>query len=103
MQFRVLDEKGIRGIEDYASRVIRDKKYKVWVDENRTITRLHDLTDDPFEKVNLMQSDNHAHLQAIHKFQTVVDSMPEKDARPIYEPRKALPWDVKYDGSINIK
>lgn len=98
-----LDEKGIRGIDDYASRVIRDKQYKVWVDKNRSITRLHDLTDDPFEKVNLIQSDNSAHLRAIKKFQAVVDSMPERDARPIYEPRLALPWDVKFDSSKNIR
>jgi len=91
-----LDEKGIRGIHDYASRVIRDKRYKVWVDENRSITRLHDLVLDPLEEENLIKSNKPWHLQALSKFQAIVESFPEKDARPIYEQRQALPWDVQY-------
>ena len=93
-----VDEKGIRGLSDYAPRVIRDKQYKVWVDTNRSITRLHDLIPDPQEEVNLINSSKPDHLKAIKKFQAVVDSMPEKDARPLYEPRQALPWDVEYTG-----
>jgi arylsulfatase A-like enzyme len=91
-----VDEKGIRGLNDYASRVIRDKQYKIWVDTNRSITRLHDLNNDPLEEVNLLHSSKSEHLQAIKKFRAVVDSLPEKDARPFYEPRQALPWDVTY-------
>ena len=93
-----VDEKGIRGLHDYASRVIRDKQYKVWVDENRTITRLHDLKLDPLEELNLIQSTQAEHLRAIQKFRTVLEALPEKDARPFYEPRQALPWDIKYTG-----
>jgi len=93
-----VDSLGIRGIHDFASRVIRDKKYKVWVDENRSITRLHDLAVDPLEKVNLINSSKPEHIQAIKKFQAVVDLLPEKDARPLYEPREALPWDVHFEG-----
>jgi len=91
-----LDEKGIRGVHAYASRVIRDKQYKVWVDENRSITRLHDLVLDPMEEENLINSNKPEHLQVLAKFQAIVESLPEKDARPLYEPRQALPWDVPY-------
>jgi arylsulfatase A-like enzyme len=93
-----VDEKGIRGIHDYASRVIRDTQYKVWVDTNRAMTRLHDLMRDPLEEVNLIQSTEPGHLRAIEKFRTVLDALPEKDARPLYETRQALSWDVKYTG-----
>ena len=91
-----LDKDGIRGIDDFASRVIRDKQFKVWVSEQKTITRLHDLTKDPFEKNNLVKSNNPEHLAAMKKFQAVVDTLPDKDARPLYTPRAANPWDKKF-------
>ncbi|HUV65006.1 MAG TPA: hypothetical protein VMW24_13995, partial [Sedimentisphaerales bacterium] len=90
-----LDEKGVRGQVDYTERVIRDKRYKVWVNEQRKITQLYDLQTDPLEQKNLIESAKSEHLAAIEKFQAVVDTMPEKDARPGYTPRKANPWGKK--------
>ncbi len=90
-----LDEKGVRGKVDYTERVIRDKRYKVWVSEQREISQLYDLRRDPFEENNLIASTRPEHLAAIKKFQAVVDSMPEKDGRPLYKPRKPNPWDKK--------
>jgi len=88
-----LDERGVRGKHDYASRVIRDKRYKVWVDERAKITRLYDLKVDPWEQKNLIDSTEPEHIRARRKFQKVVDTMPVKDARPQYDPRPANPWD----------
>ena len=90
-----LDKEGVRGKVDYTERVIRDKHYKVWVSEQRKISQLYDLISDPFEKNNLIGSTKPEHLIAIRKFQAVVDWMPEKDARPQYQPRKSNPWDRK--------
>jgi arylsulfatase A-like enzyme len=92
----ILDEKGIRGVNDFASRVIRDKQFKVWVSEEQKITRLHDLSADPWEETNLLDGDlKDDQTAALKKFQAVVDSLPAKDARPLYEPRAANPWDKK--------
>jgi arylsulfatase A-like enzyme len=88
-----LDDQGVRGQHDYASRVIRDKRYKVWVDEKARITQLYDLKTDPWEQTNLIESQLPAHVEAKRKFQKVVDSMPAYDARLKYEPRRANPWD----------
>ncbi|MFC1635322.1 sulfatase-like hydrolase/transferase [Planctomycetota bacterium] len=88
-----LDEKGVRGKVDYTERVIRDKRYKVWVSKERKISQLYDLLSDAFEENNLITSTKPEHLIAIGKFQVVVDAMPEKDARPQYKPRKPNPWD----------
>jgi len=93
-----LDEKGVRGQVDYTERVIRDKRYKVWVSEQRKISQLYDLRSDPLEQKNLIESAKPEHLAAIKKFQAVVDTMPEKDARPGYTPRKANPWEKKLPG-----
>ncbi len=90
-----LDEAGVRGKVDFASRVIRDKRYKVWISEEKRIIRLHDLRDDPRESVNLLGSDKPEHAAALKKFQAVLDTLPDQDARPLYTPRAANPRDRK--------
>jgi arylsulfatase A-like enzyme len=94
-----LDEKGIRGIHDFAPRVIRDKHFKVWVNPAKKIERLHDLIDDPWEETNLLDGDlDDGQQTALRKFQTVVDALPDRDARPLYEPGAPNPWDKKPTG-----
>lgn len=88
-----LDEEGVRPRRDFGPRVIRDKRYKVWVSSNRKIERLHDLAEDPLEKVNLLGSEEKEHRQVLARFTQIVDSLPEKDGRPLYEPRAPNPWD----------
>jgi len=88
-----LDAEGVRGKVDYATRVVRDKRFKVWVGSDRRIIRLHDLKADPFEETNLLGGDEAAHKAAAKKFQAVIDAMPAKDARPKYDPRKRNAWD----------
>jgi len=90
-----LDEKGVRGKNDYADRVVRDKRYKVWVEPSRQITQLYDLKADPWEQKNLIDSTDPAHKAALKRLRAVVDSLPAKDARPKYTPRAANPWDRK--------
>ncbi len=75
--------------------MIRDKRYKVWVNTNKRIDRLHDLQEDPKEETNLIGSKNQEHRLALSKFKQVVSTLPDKDARPSYEPRAANPWDRK--------
>ena len=90
-----LDEQGVRPGKDFVKRVIRDKRYKAWVNTNKHIDRLHDLQQDPKEETNLIDSKAEEHQQALAKFQQVVNTLPDKDARPSYEPRTANPWDRK--------
>ena len=86
---------GVRGAKVFGERVIRDKQHKVWVSDKKKIIRLHDLKKDPWEKTNLLDSELAEHKKALRKFQAVVDSLPDKDAHPIYEPRAANAWDKK--------
>jgi arylsulfatase A-like enzyme len=89
------EDQGIRGQHDFATRVIRDKRYKVWVSSEKRIIRLHDLEKDPWEQENLIDSEKPEHQKALAKFQAVLDTLPDEDARPLYEPRAANPWDKK--------
>lgn len=98
-----LDEKGVRGKVDYTARVIRDKRYKVWVNEERKIDRLYDLQTDPLEKKNFIAGTEPEHRAALVKFQVVVDAMPKKDARPQYAPRTPNPWDKKFGSASTSK
>ncbi len=90
-----LTENGVRGETDFEKRVLRDKRYKVWVSREKKVVRLHDLEKDPWEKTNLLDSGIAADKEALQKFQAVVDSLPDKDAHRLYEPRASNPWDMK--------
>jgi arylsulfatase A-like enzyme len=90
-----LDDKGVRGVEDFATRVIRDKRFKGWVSNEKKIIRLHDLLDDPLEENNLLESPSPEYKASLQKFQAVLDTLPDKDERPLYEPRAANPWDKR--------
>ena len=91
-----LDAKGVRGVDDFATRVIRDQRFKAWVDADRQITQLYDLQADPLEQQNLVEEKSPEVAKALQKFQAVVDSMPARDARPQYRKRQALPWDRQH-------
>ncbi len=89
----MLDERGVRGVEDYAPRVIRDQRYKIHV-RDRTVRELHDLLVDPGETENLIASQEPEHKAALAKLSAVAQTMPARDARPRYDPLPAQPWDV---------
>jgi arylsulfatase A-like enzyme len=88
-----LRAKGVRGRHTFASRVLRDRRYKVWVDTNRAIAELYDLEEDPWEKTNLIDSQAPEHVAIVEKYKKVVAAMPEQDAHPQYVPREPNPWD----------
>lgn len=92
-----LDKEGVRGQKDFATRVFRDKQYKVWVSDQKKIVRLHDLNEDPWEEVNLIHSTLEEHQEALKKFSSLLELMPDRDARPLYEKRAANPWDRVFE------
>jgi len=98
-----VDDQGVRGVADFATRVIRDKHFKVWISNQRQVIRLHDLRADPYEETNLLTSDRPDHKAALAKFQAVLDKLPEADGRPKYTPRAANPWDRKPAGEKKVK
>ena len=90
-----VDQNGVKPRDPFTTRVIRDKKYKVWVSKDKKMVRLHDLTEDPWEEINLIESKKEEHSIARGKFSKILYSLPDKDARPLYQPRASNPWDIK--------
>jgi len=89
-----LTESGVEPVNEFNDRVIRDKQYKLWVLKNRS-ARLYDLTTDPAEMNNLINSTDPKIVSARTKLETVWKSFPKKDGKPKYEPTPPQPWDKK--------
>lgn len=83
--------------ESYDERVLRDKRYKVWVDGKGEMTKLFDMQEDPWEKRNLIDPapNKIEHAQAFAKFQAVLKTFPKEDAVPAYKKNPPREWDRK--------
>jgi len=92
-----LTEEGVVPAKAYADRVVRDMRYKLWVLGGES-AKLSDLIADPGETENLIGSDAAEHRTARAKLEGVVQSFPERDAGPRYDPTPPQPWDRKPPG-----
>lgn len=90
-----LDEKGVRPVKDFTQRVIRDKRFKIHVNDQRKIRALYDLANDPAEKRNLIDSKSPEHSAALNKLKAALATFPKRDARPQYDALPPQPWDKK--------
>jgi len=81
-------------VKEYGDRTIRDKRYKLWV-ENGKSTKLFDVIGDPGESNNLIESQKPAIVSARKKLDAAVKSFPVKDRHPKYDPTPAQIWDIK--------
>jgi arylsulfatase A-like enzyme len=70
--------------QHYRDRVIRDKRYKVYVNTEGRIETLIDLQADPQEKNTILNTDDPRSKQALQKFENVLKSFPCKDENPRY-------------------
>jgi arylsulfatase A-like enzyme len=79
--------------QKYDDRVIRDKRYKLWVGEDGEATKLFDLKTDPGETNNLLGKENDDANAAAKNLMQIIESMPEKDGIPRYAPNPPQKWD----------
>jgi len=97
-----LTEKGVVPVAEYNDRVVRGKRFKLWVEKGKS-TKLFDLTADPAEQKNLIGSADPAAAAAQKKLEAVIASLPEKDGVPRYDPTPPQPWDRKIGASKKKK
>ena len=90
-----LTENGVENQYNFRDRVVRNERYKLYIDSERKAAMFVDLLDDPFETNNLLDS---LHSEdRLSNFQSLFDvskQFPEKDQDPIYKPNPGQPWDV---------
>jgi arylsulfatase A-like enzyme len=97
-----LTESGVENEYIFRDRVIRDKRFKLYINTNRQPEKLVDLKADPAEKVNLRHSSNVAAQNALRKFLTILEKLPEKDSDPIYDPLPRQEWDVNITAKSQV-
>jgi arylsulfatase A-like enzyme len=85
-------EQGVVPAAAYADRVVRDKRFKLWVKEGKGV-KLFDLKRDPIEANNLIESRDPVAAAARTKLEEVVRTFPEKDSAPRYDPMPPQPWE----------
>lgn len=88
---------------EYRDRVIRDKRYKLWIDTNRKSVKLFDLKNDPAEMKNLIDSTDAAVVAARKSLEAVAARFPEVDGHPRYDPTPAQRWDRRNKQIQNTK
>jgi len=81
----------------FRHRVIRDNRWKIWVNQNREVTRLYDIRNDPFEDENLINSDDPEAQSGLARLKRVLDTMPGQDKAPRYRPMPPQPWDRHFN------
>ena len=86
----------------FTDRVVRDKQYKLWV-ENGKSSKLFEILSDPAEKNNIIDSPDPKVAAARAKLEAVVQSFPRTDASLKYDPTPPQPWDKKPNRSEKKK
>ncbi len=92
----LLTPQGVAPKQEFTDRVVRGKRYKLWVLDGEP-AKLYDLKADPAEQNNLIDSTEEAVVAARERLEAVIESCPKKDAWPQYDPMPPQPWDRKID------
>jgi arylsulfatase A-like enzyme len=87
----------------YDDRVLREKRFKLWIDTNRRPIKLFDLIADPWEEQNLIDSKNPAAVAALKRLTAVAATFPKRDGAPIYDKNPPQKWDRKEGDSSEGK
>jgi arylsulfatase A-like enzyme len=87
------DEQGrVINVFRFRDRVVRNKRYKLYVETDRSSAKLVDLREDPDELVNRLDDPELAEVRT--RLEAVAASFPDEDASPRYSPLPPQPWDV---------
>jgi len=89
-----LTEAGVENAYVYRDRVLRNERFKLYVDTQRRPVKLFDLLNDPWEEKNVMASSDSAAVAALVSLSRPLSQFPLRDRDPIYRPLPAQPWDV---------
>ncbi|MCA9061412.1 MAG: sulfatase-like hydrolase/transferase [Planctomycetaceae bacterium] len=97
-----LTDKGVENRYVFRDRVLREKRFKLFVDTQRRPSALYDMIADPTESSNLIGSSDLQAQAALQRLFALVDQFPGRDNDPIYTPLPPQPWDVKISAQSQV-
>jgi arylsulfatase A-like enzyme len=81
-----LTDQGVENEWHFRDRVLRDKRYKLYVGTDRRAQKLIDLQADPLEEHDLLPTAGAEAQAAAQKLVKAVETFPEADNEPAYDP-----------------
>lgn len=88
-----VSDKGVENEWYFRDRVVRDKRYKLYVGTDRQPEKFVDLESDPEETVDITGSESEKARQSRQRLEDLISSWPEKDADFICTPQAPQSWD----------
>lgn len=88
-----LSEKGLENEYIFRDRVIRNKRFKLYLSSRKEPVKLVDVISDPEEKFNLINDPSPFIKDALKSLVRVGKSFPDRDGDPLYSPLPKEPWD----------
>lgn len=79
---------------EFRDRAMRDKHYKVYIDTLKQIVAIFDIVNDPWEEINLINTEREDVRLALKKFANVLPDFPDTDASPMYTPLEGSIYDI---------
>ncbi len=89
---RIGEDGMIKNWYPFRDRVLRDKRYKIYLDTLKQIHRLYDLQGDPLENNNLIHEEGNEEI--LSSFEKLVKDLPDTDRHPDYRRLDSSFYDV---------
>ena len=97
-----LTEDGVENAFVFRDRVIREKRFKLYVGTNKKPEKLFDVLADPAETNNLIGSNDPDAVAALARMSAIIPSFLDRDNDPIYTPNPAQAWDVEITAKSEV-
>ncbi|MDH5399304.1 MAG: sulfatase-like hydrolase/transferase [Cyclobacteriaceae bacterium] len=98
-----LTDQGVENQYVYRDRVLRNKKYKLYINPDRQPEKFYDLLNDPAEESNIIDSLMTGEQK--NNFEQLLEvalSFPEHDSDPRYKPNPPQAWDVEVTAESGV-
>ena len=92
---KLTSERRVVPAKPYAARAIRNKRYKLWINEKGETDRIYDLQEDPGETKNLIDTEVKEVIETRSLLKIASKGFPSRDAAPVYDALPPRPWDRK--------
>ena len=88
-----VSDKGVENESVFRDRVVRDRRYKLFIGRDRKPEKFVDLQNDPEEKNDLTGRESTEALAARRKLEGLISKFPRQDADPKYNANPPRSWD----------